>query len=61
MTPKPPVPPHASPEARPHGAGYAADGPGFYVWDEDAALVTQAGRDLRVVSPRVRLASPGQD
>lgn len=28
------------------GGGYAAEGPGFYVWDEDPAEVLRAVRDL---------------
>ena len=28
---------------RPHEGGYVAEGPGFYVWDEDPAEVLRAG------------------
>lgn len=31
---------------RPHEGGYVAEGPGFYVWDEEATEVLRAVRDL---------------
>lgn len=34
--------------------GYCAEGPGFYVWDEDPAEVVRVARDLeRGVTPQV--------
>jgi hypothetical protein len=32
---------------RPEGNGYAADGPGFYIWDEDMNEVLRMARDLQ--------------
>jgi len=44
---------HSVPIRRRDG-GYCAEGPGFYVWDEDPAEVLRVARDLeRGVAPRV--------
>lgn len=44
---------------RQHAGGYAAEGPGFYIWDEDAGEVLRAARELEHgnsnVSPTARL------
>lgn len=31
---------------RPEGNGYAADGPGFYIWDEDMNEVLRMAREF---------------
>ena len=31
---------------RPEGSGYAADGPGFYIWDEDMHEVLRMAREF---------------
>jgi len=31
---------------RREGSGYAADGPGFYIWDEDLGEVLRMAREL---------------
>ena len=33
-------------EVRPHGRGFAAEGLGFYVWDEDRSEVLRVAREL---------------
>jgi hypothetical protein len=33
-------------DVRPHGRGFAAQGRGFYVWDEDRAEVLRVAREL---------------
>lgn len=38
--------PAAPPAIRRAGGGYAVEGPGFYVWDEDAERVRCAARAL---------------
>jgi hypothetical protein len=44
---------------RRHEGGYVAQGPGFYIWDEDPEEVARAARDLmqgrRAVPPTARL------
>ena len=34
-------------EVRPHGRGFAAEGRGFYVWDEDRSEVLRVARELQ--------------
>jgi hypothetical protein len=31
---------------RPEGSGYAADGPGYYIWDEDMNEVARMAREF---------------
>lgn len=38
---------------RPHEGGYVAEGPGFYIWDEDPAEVFRVARELECGTPRV--------
>lgn len=38
---------------RRHEGGYAAEGPGFYIWDEDLGEVFRAARQLAAGVPRV--------
>lgn len=44
---------------RRHEGGYVAQGPGFYIWDEDPREVIRAARELmrgsRAVTPTTRL------
>lgn len=44
-------------QIREHGGGYALEGPGFYVWDEDREEVLRAARALRRGSLRVAPSS----
>jgi hypothetical protein len=53
-------------QIREHGGGYALEGPGLYVWDEDRDEVLRAARalrhgTLRVSSTRRFLVIPAQD
>ena len=40
--------------SRPRGSGFAAEGPGFYVWDEDPNEVIRAVRELQRGNQGVR-------
>jgi hypothetical protein len=54
--------PFRSVEPRRHENGYCAEGPGFYVWDEDRREVTRIARDLaRGVRAPAAGEPPAQD
>ena len=52
-------------DVRPHGSGFAAEGRGFYVWDEDRGEVLRVARELErgnwgVPAPRRMVLLPGR-
>ena len=52
-----PTPPHGAVPMlpRPGGSGFAAEGPGFYVWDETACAARRSAAELW------RVAGGGED
>ncbi len=44
---------------RPHGRGFAAEAPGFYVWDEDRDEALRIARELERAAPGA--SRPGGD
>ncbi len=41
------LPGNPSLPVRRHGGGYFAEGPGFYIWDEDPGAVLRGARELQ--------------